>query len=171
MTGDKPAHICNLISGFCIYIIISSVAIKDKNKPTPKTWAVTIIERFTLCENDTPQIERYPSVRTICPRAGCREHPKKQICRCGRCSVAALAFHIYLKNVLKQPDYCCFRTFSGKRKRQVILSKLPTFYGGDEGIRTLDLSDANRTLSQLSYRPICAPTPRRFVIIAWISVL
>ena len=27
--------------------------------------------------------------------------------------------------------------------------------GGDEGIRTLDLSDANRTLSQLSYAPIC----------------
>ena len=26
--------------------------------------------------------------------------------------------------------------------------------GGDEGIRTLDLSDANRTLSQLSYAPI-----------------
>ena len=27
-------------------------------------------------------------------------------------------------------------------------------FGGDGGIRTLDLSDANRTLSQLSYRPI-----------------
>ncbi len=27
------------------------------------------------------------------------------------------------------------------------------FYGGDGGIRTLDLSDANRTLSQLSYAP------------------
>ena len=27
-------------------------------------------------------------------------------------------------------------------------------YGGPGGIRTLDLSDANRTLSQLSYRPI-----------------
>ena len=27
-------------------------------------------------------------------------------------------------------------------------------YGGPEGIRTLDLSDANRTLSQLSYGPI-----------------
>ena len=26
-------------------------------------------------------------------------------------------------------------------------------YGGPEGIRTLDLSDANRTLSQLSYKP------------------
>ena len=26
--------------------------------------------------------------------------------------------------------------------------------GGPEGIRTLDLSDANRTLSQLSYKPI-----------------
>ena len=28
-------------------------------------------------------------------------------------------------------------------------------FGGPGGIRTLDLSDANRTLSQLSYRPIC----------------
>ncbi len=28
-------------------------------------------------------------------------------------------------------------------------------YGGLEGIRTLDLSDANRTLSQLSYEPKC----------------
>ena len=27
-------------------------------------------------------------------------------------------------------------------------------YGGPGGIRTLDLSDANRTLSQLSYRPM-----------------
>ena len=26
--------------------------------------------------------------------------------------------------------------------------------GGDGGIRTLDLTDANRTLSQLSYAPI-----------------
>ena len=47
------------------------------------------IERFTLCENDTPQIEQYPSVRTICPGEGCREHPKKQKCRCGNGSVAA----------------------------------------------------------------------------------
>ena len=32
-------------------------------------------------------------------------------------------------------------------------------FGGPEGIRTLDLSDANRTLSQLSYKPVftCVP--------------
>ena len=30
-------------------------------------------------------------------------------------------------------------------------------YGGPEETRTLDLSDANRTLSQLSYRPIRCP--------------
>ena len=30
---------------------------------------------------------------------------------------------------------------------------LPGIKNGDEGIRTLDLSDANRTLSQLSYAP------------------
>ena len=34
-----------------------------------------------------------------------------------------------------------------------IVSKLVSSYGGPEGIRTLDLSDANRTLSQLSYKP------------------
>ena len=34
------------------------------------------------------------------------------------------------------------------------VSKLVSSYGGPEGIRTLDLSDANRTLSQLSYGPI-----------------
>jgi hypothetical protein len=28
-------------------------------------------------------------VRTICPGEGCREHPKKQKCRCGNGSVAA----------------------------------------------------------------------------------
>ena len=31
------------------------------------------------------------------------------------------------------------------------------FYGGPGGIRTLDLSDANRTLSQLSYKPVLLP--------------
>ena len=30
----------------------------------------------------------------------------------------------------------------------------PANSGGDKGIRTLDLTDANRTLSQLSYAPI-----------------
>jgi hypothetical protein len=50
------------------------------------------IERFTLCENDTPQIEQYTSMRTICPGEGCWEHPKKQKCRCGNGSVAAAFF-------------------------------------------------------------------------------
>ena len=30
-------------------------------------------------------------------------------------------------------------------------------FGGDEEDRTLDLTDANRTLSQLSYAPECFP--------------
>ena len=34
----------------------------------------------------------------------------------------------------------------------MVLVYLPS--GGLEGIRTLDLSDANRTLSQLSYKPV-----------------
>ena len=39
------------------------------------------------------------------------------------------------------------------------LSSSRVAFGGLEGIRTLDLSDANRTLSQLSYEPICAFCP------------
>ena len=36
------------------------------------------------------------------------------------------------------------------------ISEFTAFFdGGPGGIRTLDLSDANRTLSQLSYRPLC----------------
>ena len=41
-------------------------------------------------------------------------------------------------------------------KRKLILVKEEfdaSSFGGPEGIRTLDLSDANRTLSQLSYKP------------------
>ena len=36
------------------------------------------------------------------------------------------------------------------------ISFLCSCYGGDGEIRTLDLSDANRTLYQLSYAPKCA---------------
>ena len=40
------------------------------------------------------------------------------------------------------------------RKKVVdFLSKSTTLFGGLEGDRTLDLTDANRTLSQLSYEP------------------
>ena len=50
-----------------------------------------------------------------------------------------------------------------------IVSKLRFLFGGPEGIRTHDLSDANRTLSQLSYRPIflppkASPLTARFII-------
>ena len=39
------------------------------------------------------------------------------------------------------------------------------FFGGPEGIRTHDLTDANRTLSQLSYRPkYNAGLPARIII-------
>ena len=37
-----------------------------------------------------------------------------------------------------------------KKKSQVC----DFFFGGDEEDRTLDLTDANRTLSQLSYEPL-----------------
>ena len=38
-------------------------------------------------------------------------------------------------------------------------------FGGPEETRTLDLSDANRTLSQLSYRPILPPDPQRQMLL------
>ena len=41
---------------------------------------------------------------------------------------------------------------NGKKKRRIVLND--TAFYGPRGIRTLDLSDANRTLSQLSYRPM-----------------
>ena len=57
---------------------------------------------------------------------------------------------------------------------------LSTYHGGPEEIRTLDLSDANRTLSQLSYRPkyqiytvtrkaLEAEVPRLFSVLVEIS--
>ena len=59
------------------------------------------IERFTLCENDTPQIERYPSVRTIYLRGEEWQVYITAKRRCEKCSVAALLFGVYYKNVLK----------------------------------------------------------------------
>ena len=51
-------------SPLCLPILSDSVLIvtewKNKSKENQ-------IERFPFCENDTPQIERYPSMRTICP--------------------------------------------------------------------------------------------------------
>ena len=49
------------------------------------------------------------------------------------------------------------RTFRQKESTAILIrfvSKLRCFFGGPEGIRTLDLSDANRTRSQLRYGPI-----------------
>ena len=37
--------------------------------------------------------------------------------------------------------------------KNILYNKIARFIGGDEEDRTLDLTDANRTLSQLSYAP------------------
>ena len=42
----------------------------------------------------------------------------------------------------------------GRKIEKVLKSQGFQDDGGDGGIRTLDLTDANRTLSQLSYAPI-----------------
>ncbi len=44
------------------------------------------------------------------------------------------------------------RKWDPKRKASAVADAF--LFGGPEGIRTLDLSDANRTRSQLRYRPI-----------------
>ena len=41
-----------------------------------------------------------------------------------------------------------------KREIAVVKTTAISIFGGDGGIRTLDLTDANRTLSQLSYAPM-----------------
>ena len=43
--------------------------------------------------------------------------------------------------------------FISNNKHDGSVSKPSCLFGGPEETRTLDLSDANRTLSQLSYRP------------------
>ena len=41
-----------------------------------------------------------------------------------------------------------------QKETTIFYRKLSFLFGGPEGARTLDLTDANRTLSQLSYGPI-----------------
>ena len=66
-----------------------------------------------------------------------------------------------------------------KKGEKVLIFRTFSPFGGPEETRTLDLSDANRTLSQLSYRPIfmnffrvkLSYRPERLNIIAHISDL
>ena len=44
--------------------------------------------------------------------------------------------------------------FCVKREIAAVKTAAISIFGGDGGIRTLDLTDANRTLSQLSYAPM-----------------
>ena len=68
------------------------------------------IERFPLCENDTPQIERYPSVRTICPGGEEREVYITTNSRYGNSSVVAVFTVADGRKCLKS------RLFRAKRK-------------------------------------------------------
>ena len=95
------------------FCVARSVYQRDRRKSTK-----TCIWTITLCENDTPQIEQYPSVRTICPGEGCRGHPKKQKCRCGNSSVAAAFFGRTAKKPWNQG-------LSGKKKRYRVLIEYP----------------------------------------------
>ena len=57
---------------------------------------------------------------------------------------------------LKQPkENSDYGHFYAKQKNAAVFTAAFSNYGGLEGDRTLDLTDANRTLSQLSYEPIC----------------
>jgi len=68
------------------------------------------IERFALCENDTPQIERYPSVRTICPGGEEQEVYITTNSRYGNSSVAAVFIAVCGRKCLKS------RLFRAKEK-------------------------------------------------------
>ena len=59
---------------------------------------------------------------------------------------------------------------SVSQKREDRLLACLLFFGGDGGIRTLDLTDANRTLSQLSYAPKTCRNDS-FCIIAYFLIL
>jgi hypothetical protein len=56
--------------------------------------------------------------------------------------------------VVKSPALLGFFRTPGKKRKPTIVSIIGFLYGGPERDRTVDLSDANRTLSQLSYRPM-----------------
>ena len=99
--------------------------------PETSNWTIT------LYENDTPQIEQYPSVRTICPGEGCREHPKKQKRRCGNSSVAAAFLWPDSEKALKS------RAFGQNEKVGNFYQNYLPFFGGEEGIRTLVRFRAN----------------------------
>ena len=51
-------------------------------------------------------------------------------------------------------------TFDFHYIKNQIPSWVSGFFGGLEGDRTLGLTDANRTLSQLSYEPVTAGDPQ-----------
>ena len=67
-------------------------------------------------------------------------------------SFLSLTFHcrFFVYAVFKVHLHKCFPAVP-----ELCTSRYVPIPNGDGGIRTLDLSDANRTLSQLSYRPIC----------------
>ena len=56
--------------------------------------------------------------------------------------------------------------FLKKLQKSCEIWNFTAFRGGPEGIRTLDLSDANRTLSQLSYKPEYEVVWSRYVRLA-----
>ena len=69
--------------------------------------------------------------------------------------------------LLRAPDFERYK----KVRNLLRKSENSEHFGGPEETRTLDLSDANRTLSQLSYRPICFPfDPENIDIIAMFDV-
>ena len=62
---------------------------------------------------------------------------------------------LFMAGQRKSPE---IKGFRAKRKGRQFLSKLPTFYGGLEEIRTPDPHNANVVRSQLRYKPVvCYP--------------
>jgi len=82
------------------------------------------------------QIERFPSVRTICPGEGCREHPKKQKSRCGNDSVAAAFLWPESKKALKS------RAFGQNEKVGNFYQNYLPFVVEARGVEPLSESDS-----------------------------
>ena len=116
-------------------------AVLRHREVTARNLNIPVCRVHTLC---TPPSFRLPSARRNTPI----------------CSVDG-AFSLHSTNGRKQKSRqkaLLPRPSDGYRvqnKNASIVSILTFLYGGPEGIRTHDLSDANRTLFQLSYRPMC----------------
>ena len=83
-------------------------------------------------------------MRTICPGEGCREHPKKQKCRCGNSSVAAAFLWPDSEKALKS------RAFRQKEKVGNFYRNYLPFVAEGVGFEPTDRLNTDQTISSRS---------------------